>query len=610
MDEFYIEKIIKNKIINNAYIDLVIHDLIEFEYNEKKYLNIYVLVNDKKTQIEINEKMPVNSIIINENVKCFCFLKDDVISNLSITGYIIGEKKYKVNSFVDVDYTDFISNANSLNIIRKLKLNGFKNIRVLPRTKEEYWICSCGKTNVSKNENCSNCGARLSFMKLYDNDEKIQRKYIAEMFKKRKFNSSNVIQELQDFRESILSDDKIIINKDYLTDKDLGDLVHGSSNKVDDFKYRIKNMKLVTKYIILAIIIITIVVIGTSISKTLSNNKDMEQLISQYCLDTSYKSVDNVLNEEKCGNIIYYFHNHKNLSESNILAMMDSGNEQLYKLYYKYFKENLHSTLGKNDQILSSKYIKYLVDSNASVSDDALSNSFANSLINFDKETFTNIAKIYGNSKERWAKENQYFNYGLKGMPVKDMLYKNTDYENVKNYVEYSMIYHTYSGDTDCNRADLYSVENIKYLISKRNSSVCSYEMTNATNYDVSLLKNYKAAGGNMKTSGYLGNMIYQLLWHSGFAEEEYANFSEALKILKNSGVNINEKMTSDQSDPGYTPLDRFIDKNERQCSDAKRGWSNSYGVKTCNTYKKYYKLLKKYGAVCNKQCSNEKYFK
>ena len=86
--------------------------------------------------------------------------------------------------------------------------------------------------------------------------------------------------------------------------------------------------------------------------------------------------------------------------------------------------------------------------------------------------------------------------------------------------------------------------------------------------------------------------------------------FKEKIKLLVSYGDNINALLGNDDADPGYSPLDKFIYKNSSSCSYVYRGSANANQAKSCEISKQYYKVLKSYGARCNKKCDDEKYFK
>lgn len=616
MNESYIKKIIRNKIKNNVYINFLIHDYYFFTYHDKEYVNVYVLVPEKCIYIKINDCMPISSLIVNDNVMCFCFEKNSVIDNMVITEYCCSHDKIvTVDKFIFVNYNQYNMDNNLLTILKKLKLNGFKEITVVPKILEEYWICSCGNICLKEDTVCTCCGARKQFLTLYDSEEKIEKKYILEQYKQNKFSSVNVDLELENFKHKILTDNSVIIDKKYLTDDYIESLKSNSNEKIDNYIFRRKNKKLILRYTIIFASIIVIAIVGIFIYKNKKNNDDVKKYISNYCSNTSYKKVDfsSLLNESSCGTIVYYLSKNR-LTPIKVEQMIDSDNVDLYEIYYKYKKDYLHNFFDEDYAIENMTYIKYLVDNKVKVSDSHLRNIYAKSMLAGNKEDFTLISKLYDISEEKWNYDYKYFDYGIKLEPPldeEDNLYEKKDYENIKRYTEYALIYHQVANQNTCTRADLYSVENVKYLNELVNNKVCGHAVTNAMNDDYHLLENYLSAGGNSSYSSYLGNLAYELVYHSSFNEEEYDNFAKALELIMQNNVNINEQMTSDQAYPGNTSLDRFIDRCQDICSDANKSYlSNAYNVKTCNTYKKFYKLLKQYGATCNMKCSSEKYFK
>ena len=68
---------------------------------------------------------------------------------------------YIISTIIDKKFNEF-SNKSSykfdLSFMDNLPSNPLlENCYVMPRFEENYWICTCGKINSAKNQNCSNC---------------------------------------------------------------------------------------------------------------------------------------------------------------------------------------------------------------------------------------------------------------------------------------------------------------------------------------------------------------------------------------------------------------------------------------------------------------------
>lgn len=606
MDRYVIEKIKEYKLKNDVNSSCLIHEYYVFEHNGKKYVNIYVKCLNGCKNVEINNKFPITSRYLDDDVVVLCYLYDDVKDNMIVTEY--GKEKIKNNNLILPD--DYDTDSNNVAILSSLNLKGFKQVNVVPKTTEKYWICACGTAN--EDNFCKTCGAKKEFSLLYDTEEKIHKRFALKEYEKNKFKSENIEEEIKLFKEKIKKNKKYKINLSYL-DKDFFDNIEGESNyKAEVYKNKKSNNSLIKKYIIIILIALALLYVAGMIISSLTSSSRMKEIVSKNCESAGYskaRSLKSVISDGRCGSLIYFLE-HSDFSNSELEELVNSNNIDLYKGYYSYKKENIHQTMEDSSIIRSDEYLKYLYDNEFETVDKAISYKLSEALINKDKEKFTNYSKYLSIGNKEWEDDFSYFEHGYDKVDPETYNYEVGMEKNAKNYTEFSLIYHQESGDYSCNRADLYSADNLKLLFEKKDNKVCQYSLSNTVaDMTADELQIYINAKGSLDYNSYLGNMIHHLV-DDYYISNDIASFEAKLKLLNVNGA-INQQMKSDSADPGFTPLDTFIEKNYNTCKDAQSKYNtNANKVKSCNAYKTIYAKMKNLGAKCNKQCSSESVFK
>lgn len=599
MREYIIKQIKDFKIKNSVTSPLLIHEFHEFEYENIKYVSIYIYCKEKIETLKINNKKPINIEQVNDDIISVIMLKEDIKEELFITEFTKEGKIVKIDNKQLIDYDDYILDEKNLEILRKINLKGFKNIVVIPKITKNYWICSCGNVNI-ENE-CSVCKVKKQFNEYYDTEEKIQKKYAMKIFEQTKFSTDNQKDAIKKFKEKMQEEN--LIDTKYLDD-DFFELNKDASNKkIEDYKTKKSNTKTVVRNLIIIGSVILMGLILTILFILNNQNNEKKSVVSKYCENdnfVTYKNLKDTVTKGNCGSFINYIDNN-DLTENDIIFIISNGNSTIYKAYYDYYKVNLHEKINQNIENIA--YYDYLAENNMEANQEMLDYILSKQIFERNLEGFKKYVSLV--PKEGWSNDFKYFDYVVdeKGETV-----YNGDYNKVFELHEYVYSYHKTTGDLTCTVADLGSKENIKYLIENKNDSVCEYTLsTKLKQIDSSVITNYKEAGGSFKYNGYLGNFIHH------FVKEElpYDEYKEKINLLVKYGNNINEQMKSDSAYPGLTPLDVFIKENSSICRDASSSYSSTANkVKQCNEYKQYYKILKSYGAKCNKNCVNESYFK
>ena len=621
MEKYILEQIKENKIKNNVYCPIVILEKDIFEYNGKEYINLYVYSKELLLGLEINNQraISVNSanlknIGTSDHVYTACFLYNDIKDNIVINNYQDVKGRYDIKEVELVDYNDIDFNKNNVDILKELNLKGFKEIKVVPKIKENYWICSCGQYNNS-NE-CSNCSTKKGFVEYYATEKDIQQKYAEKKFDKQRFTSENMEEEIENFKNRILNDKKYKIKEEYLDKEFFDNLINDTKNKVTEFKNRDNRNKYIKRNLIIVAIIIVILLIVLSILSSIKKTKDTKELINKYFGTNEYKDVNSIekaIDSNDCGTMVYYL-SKKRVTSDDKLELIKSYNKTYYDIYYEVNKENIHESLSEDNIYLSYTYMQYLGENNYEIPEDAINDALTKLVVAKDKENFAKVASLLKGKDTYWEKDFVYFDYGHLEYVSKDEDYK-LDYsaanENTKQYTEFSRIYNEESGKYKCFVSDLHSVENMKLIFENNNNNACGYNFSNKVAYlSTDYIDMFNEAGGSFAYSSYLGGFYHHLVKDAKYSDLTAEQFEEKSIKLKKYKTDINLQMDKDDANPGFTPLDTFIYTYSNTCRSASGRYPNAYEVKQCNLYKSYYKTLKRNGAVCNKQCNDEKYFK
>ena len=102
-------------------------------------------------------------------------------------------------------------------------------------------------------------------------------------------------------------------------------------------------------------------------------------------------------------------------------------------------------------------------------------------------------------------------------------------------------------------------------------------ESSNPYNYNYSATNNLAAMGSS-------AGRKYDSHYDDYYISNDIASFEAKLKLLNVNGA-INQQMKSDSADPGFTPLDTFIEKNYNTCKDAQSKYNtNANKVKQCSS--------------------------
>lgn len=621
MEEYILKQIKENKIKNNVHCPVIIFEKDRFRYEGKEYINIYAYCKNRIITMDINGKKPIcvrPAIFITSETDdkfcCLCYLYDDIKDNMVITKYITTTGTYEIQNIDLVDYNSIDFDENNLNILKELNLKGFKELIVLPKIKDCYWICSCGQFNTEKE--CTNCNTKKGFIEYYANEKDIHQKFAEKEFDKQVFNSENMEEEIENFKKELLSNDKFKIKKEYLNKEFFDKLLTDTNNKVMEFKNRDNRNKYIKRNLILVASFIALLIFISIAALIINYSNKNKDIINKYCDSTNYtkvSSIEKAIKSKDCGTMVNYLAK-KRLSNKDKETLIKSDNKKYYKIYYELKKENIHESMLGDYFNLSYIYMQYLNENNYEIPEESI-NDVLNRLVSIkDKENFAIVAGLLKGRDIRWKDDFRYFDYGYPnyikpGEEVK-LDYKSQQ-ENTKNYTELSKIFHEKSGNYNCFVADLHSVENMKYLFENKNNKACEYAFSNViAEYDINYIKMYHNAGGSFEYSSYLGGFFHHLAKDSKYEELSSAEFEEKVKYLKEYNADINLKMEKDDAYPEYTPLDTFFETYASTCRSASGNRPTAYETKNCNTYKSYYKSMKKYGAVCNKNCDDEKYFK
>ena len=125
MDEYIINSIKKFRIKNDVNTDVFIHEYYTYTYNKVKYIDIYVYKKDKDIGcININNLLPIYINVIEDNVNVLTYKYNDIKDNMFVTSYydFKNKKHVKLDNTNLIDYNDYITDNNSVNLLKKLDL--------------------------------------------------------------------------------------------------------------------------------------------------------------------------------------------------------------------------------------------------------------------------------------------------------------------------------------------------------------------------------------------------------------------------------------------------------------------------------------------------------
>ena len=198
-------------------------------------------------------------------------------------------------------------------------------------------------------------------------------------------------------------------------------------------------------------------------------------------------------------------------------------------------------------------------------------------------------------SNDFYPKIEKYFNYG--DIENKD---EEADFWKIQEAAKYSLIYHKNKVQNKCFASDITTKENLEYLIKNNSPTICEYVIYShrdeLTEKEYNL---YKDVGGKIEK--------YVPYFYSHASRFKYEELSKYIPIYISMGMDINTEI-----DHHGTILDILIHDEKRDCVSHKNGFSsidNKYKENCEKAMNKYY-LLKRYGAVCNKKCDDEKWLK
>ena len=620
MNEYIINSIKKFKIKNDVNSDVFIHEYYTYTYKKVKYIDIYVYKKNKNIGcININNSYPIFINFVDDNVNVLTFKYNDVKNNLYVTSYYDLNNKNLVN--LDntnlIDYNDYITDKDKINLLKSLDLKGFSNIIVLPKTTKNYYICACGTVNTSNK--CTSCLASKKFIKMYDTYEKINKTYAKKQFEKYKFDSDDINLELDNFKDSLIYDGKIDIN--YIDDNFFKSLNDEINLKLIEYKNKSKINSTIFKCFLILIGIILMFSIISMIIYSSKFKKNKEKYISKYCSDTKYtsRSIDSIINNYKCSDYVYYI-TENNMDSHNIMSIINSNNLDLYSLYYDIKKENLHETyisnsyrdekinLNRYDIFDNITYLDYLYDNNYDIDSLTIDTILLKSVIEDDKVEFLKYLKYVPLTKDKsWKYDGEIFNYYIKSN--EKLAYFTNEYDiEFKPFelVDYAYSYHDIAKVNTCFTADLGDSKNIKMIMDLKGN--CADKILYYSKNE-EVIDNYYNAGGDMNYAlQYSGNLFHELISNNS---DDIDEFQERVIKLKKYGVNINYE--KEDTFDGATPLDVFIGDyfNYDDCKDIKSGFTISANtVKRCENKKAKYRVLKQNGAVCKTNCEYEKYFR
>lgn len=351
-----------------------------------------------------------------------------------------------------------------------------------------------------------------------------------------------------------------------------------------------------------------IIVIVNQIIDNVKLNKSIDKDIAIYCekKERSKKDLDKIIEDNDCPSFIYYIRKN-DMSDKIILQILDSKNEHFYKVFNNVKNDNLHTFLSDKTSNINESYLNYLIDNEYELSEELVNIGLNNSYTNENKEMFTLYSKLVKGKYEldiTWL-----FNFGTldREEDSSDSSKSYEDYYNIsKSAHEYSLIYHQNSQDYLCFASDLTSTENLKYLISKKDKNVCSSIFYNNLAYlSDEEIKNYTASGAGF--GEYEGIILYRAYRYDAV---DIDTFTLKMNLYKSVGINFNA-LGGGLHDT-YTILDELIYNEKSDCVSHKNGWGSidSRYTTKCKLAMQKYKILKKLGAKCSKECSNEKWFK
>ena len=434
--------------------------------------------------------------------------------------------------------------------------------KFIPKEAKNYWQCACGEYNDKDKTYCGLCGSNKEHVfNIFDKKE------LDEELKKK-----DEIEELEEEKRKLEND---YINRKY--------------------------NKQIKKSGILIGIACIFVILGIIIFNIMSQ-KDLSNYVKKFCDNDEYQksySLTDVMHNYSCGTFALYLRN-KDLTEDMALGLIDSENVEIYRDFKKIKnKELLEYVFLKEDKeetnVINTKYLEYLHKETDFKPDSKFFDDTLTYL--FYREKYDDWKKVVSYLKKyeySWSDGDRFF---TSGYGYSDALSGDEKTKKAIGQLEYSKYYHEASGDYKrCYTSDLYDKDLVKTLISKIDKEgeyePCMYALTTNISYvSLDAIKNYVASGADLNSETYLGTILHRLVYSNGPTTAE--DFEAKVKLLVKNGANINKEMGNDSSNPGYTPLDLFANQGYTRTIDFQK-----------------YRILKNYGAKCNKRCSDEKKYK
>ena len=334
-------------------------------------------------------------------------------------------------------------------------------------------------------------------------------------------------------------------------------------------------------------------------------NDNVNDVIEKYCGSGKYKKMYNlaqVTSNYTCSNLISYLEDNKDLDTSEILYLINNKNKDIYIDFYNYTNKELldyvkfDEEFGKEfGEFFSVEYFTYLYEEKDYVPSIDIYNYTLDYY--FENEYYDDWKLLVSYLEKynfKWDNAYKYFDSGY----AYDATYDERE-EIIKSLTSYSKYYHQISKDYECFRADLYDINMLKeiYENNKENKNACTYVMYKyADEVNSTAIDNYIKSGGSLSYQYGEDTFLHVVAKNSRTdSEEEYKEFSKKIEIFTKAGLSINSKVVSDSDyDNGNTVLDSYI-------------YDHCYHQTSYNM--REYRLLKSYGAKCNKKCTCEKDF-
>lgn len=419
-----------------------------------------------------------------------------------------------------------------------------------PKEYKNYWQCACSQYNDQTKTYCGNCG--------------IDKQEVFDIFNKKKAleyqKNKKHQEEIEDLKEMLKKDEK--------------DRQRAKANKLG-------NLIGIIAITSLIIIIICFIIIST---------KDNKKYVMKYCNTSNFKIVtfNELKNNYSCGSLAMYIKNN-NLSEKEINELINLNNFEIYKDFKKIKNKELLEYLNETDNIY---YLEYLHNSTNYTPKIEIFNNLLNKLFEDEKyDDWEKVVKLLAKYNYEWNDVGEYFDGSKYNEQSKEEKYK-----NIEQFSKYSRYYHLNSNNySKCYTSDLYDAKMVKELVDTGNYEgmykICTYAVTTNIEYiSLEALKNYVNSGADLEFEIYSGTVMHSITNGFTMSRMDSTELDAKLQILENAKADINKKMSKDSANPGFTPLDVLL-------------WSST---KNGNSIKNY-RVLKKHGAVCNKNCNYEK---